>query len=309
MLLFSGQGSQFKEMSLDVLNNFTYLKEYLDITENIINRKLTPILKNENELEKIENSQISIFFASALVLIVLEKEFDLKIQDFKYVAGHSLGEYTALFAAKAINFEEAINLLKIRSEVMSSTEEKDLGMASVLGEDLEIKITNCINNLSIGNKNNISIANFNSDSQIVISGAKTALEEFKVKATEFDIKKVVSLPVSSAFHSKFMNNAKIKFEENIKEIKIKTPAIPIIMNKDSNPTINPFNVKKNLIENITSQVKWYQSITFAYNNNVKKFTQIGCKEILINMIKRVKNYQNLELKFYNSLENIKEFTK
>lgn len=307
MLLFSGQGSQYSNMSVDLIEKYSYLKDYVNITNKIINKNILDVLKDEDKISNIENSQICIFFASALVIVVLEKEFNLNIEDFTFVAGHSVGEYSALFASKAISFEDGLEILKIRSECMSSNQtQQSLGMLSVLGEDLNIKIKNCINNLNNEYRKNIFIANFNSDSQIVISGEIKALNAFKEKSNEFGIKKTIPLNVNNAFHSPFMDEASLKFERKITNFKIKEPKIPIIMNYTSKETKNTDEIKLNLIKNINNQVKWHDSINYAYFNDVKRYIQIGCKQILVNMIKRVTDYKDIEIEFINSIENLKE---
>lgn len=307
MLIFPGQGSQFLGMGIDLLDDFKFLSEYFEVASDIAGFSIKQVIQDETLISKTEYSQILIFFHSAICLLVLEKEFAFSVENFSFAAGHSLGEYSALFCSKAISFEDSIKILKERGIAMMEAQKRQssCGMLSILGEASIENIQKCIKSGSFSD--DIFVANFNSENQIVLSGSALAIEEFQKNGVNFRINKTIKLPVSGAFHCKFMGLAEEIFSPYLDNLKINKPKIPIIMNFDAKPTDDENLIKKNLLKNITNQVKWQQSLSEARLNGINKFIQIGAKDVLIKMLKRSTVGNDCELIALFDKKSISEF--
>lgn len=310
-LLFPGQSSQFIGMSLDLYQKYPEIQKIFEQASDLSGFNIKEVIENKNDnINQTNYLQIALFVASVSCFTAIEIEKKLNISSVKYLMGHSLGEYMALYIGNSITFENAIKILKKRSELMSKAEEysagKTLSMASILGVPMKT-IQVCLDRFFQENKQekDLFVANYNTDSQIVLSGNLKTIESFKSFAKD-EIRKIINLPVSSAFHSVFMKPAAIDFALFLKDFTIQDSEIEIIMNNSALPQKNGEKLKQSLIENLTQGVQWWPSIKYAIEHRAGNFIQIGGKEILINMIKK-ENVENVNLSFVNSLETLNNF--
>lgn len=282
-LIFPGQGSQVVGMGKDLFNNFESAKAVFRQVDEVLKRPLSQIMFEgpSEELTKTENAQPALMAVSMAIINVLERDFGKNINDLcAVVAGHSLGEYSALCAAKAITLTQACELLETRGRSMSQCGEKNPGlMAAVLGSDLatiEKLITQ-----TIGDTNEIcQIANDNSSGQVVISGSKSAIERSVEIAKGLGIKRVILLPVSGAFHSKLMDSAAKIMEEKLLVTEIKTPLVPLISNVSASLVSDPSLIRTNLIAQITGQVRWRETMLALEEMKIENAIEVGSGRVL-----------------------------
>jgi [acyl-carrier-protein] S-malonyltransferase len=292
-LLFPGQGSQIVGMCSDFYRNFSEVKNIFLEADDILKIKLSKLILEgpEDELKLTENTQPAIMTASYSIFKVLRNEFNLDVKSFKYFAGHSLGEYSALVCAESLTFKDSLFLLRERGKAMQQAVPDGEGaMLAVLGCKIE-EVSKYINDLK--EESVCEIANDNAEGQIIVSG-----EIKKIK------KKSILLPVSAPFHCSLMKNAEQIMKEKITSINFKNPLIEIISNVTAKPHDNEENIKKLLISQICSKVRWRESILFMSQNKINDFIEIGPGKILSGMLKRiVKNYNSTSI---NSIEDAKK---
>ncbi len=301
-VIFPGQGSQFIGMGRDFYQNFSYVKEYFNNADEILKKNLSKIILDgsKDELDKTENTQPAIFLVSYSIFNVIKKETELKVNTASYFAGHSLGEYSALCCAEAINFNQTINLLMHRGKAMqNAVPNGEGGMLAVLGIEIDQ-----INLILKENINNFScyIANDNSNGQVVISGKIDSLENFSNELKKKNIK-FVKLPVSAPFHCPLMKNATNKMINLINETNFNNPNIDIMSNVTAKPQNNSKEIKRLLIEQIEKTVRWRESITNMIDNGVNNFIEIGPGKVLSGLIKRID--RNVKLNQINNLTDLK----
>jgi [acyl-carrier-protein] S-malonyltransferase len=209
-------------------------------------------------------------------------------EKIEVLAGHSLGEWTALVAAEVLSYEEALKAVHIRGKYMSNACAPGEGtMAAVLGLDAET-IKSALINLK-----NVVVANHNSHNQIVISGKTSEIEQSIPILKEKGAKKVIPLNVSGPFHSPMIQEAKIKMRDYLENIEFKTPKIPIIQNYTAKVEQNPREIKENIIQQITSSVRWVETIELMESMNIKTIVEIGPTKVLTNLNKNI--IKDLEL--------------
>ncbi len=285
-VLFPGQGSQIVGMGSEFYNNFPNVKKIFLEADEVLNFKISKIILDgpENELKLTQNTQPSILIVSYAIFSVLKKEFNFDMEKVKYFAGHSLGEYSALLCANAINFKDALKLIFERGKSMQEAVPIGQGsMLAVLGSSVE-EIKNFLTLLK--NKGVCEIANDNANGQIILSGNIEAIEEFK-DILKKNKKKGITLPVSAPFHCSLMNSAAIKMKEKIDNTNFKKPDYEIISNVTALPTNNPEDIKNLLVQQIYSKVRWRESILFMGNKKINDFVEIGPGKILSGLIKRI----------------------
>ncbi len=275
--IFPGQGSQKLGMGKDVIE-INDAKRRFDFASNIFNRDLYQICEQqidkkneENDLNHTKNTQICLFLVESILLDAL------KSKGYKpdYVAGHSLGEITALYAAEVLSFEKCVSLIKVRSELMSEAVKGS--MAALIGFDRdELKI-------AVENIDDIVIANDNSSSQVVLSGKKEALENLSQK---IKCKRFIFLNVSGAFHSHFMEKPSQKFALYLDEINFKKPIFKVISN--SNPTLSNdcHELKKRLKDQMCNGVRWRETMDLLSSNNISQIVEIGPSNVLGGLARR-----------------------
>ena len=285
-VIFPGQGSQSVGMAKNLYENHIYIKELFDKADEILGYKISKVIFDGpgEILNNTENTQPAIFLVSYSIFETIKRETDINLLNAKYFAGHSLGEYSALSAGAAISFDTTIKLLKLRGKSMqSAVSEGSGGMVAVLGSEID-KIQNLIK-LNSGTYE-CFIANDNSNGQIVISGENKYLDLFMEDLKKQSIKNV-KLPVSAPFHCKLMKDATNIMKNEIIKTDLKKPLVPIISNVTSKEENNPNEIKKLLIQQIESPVRWRESVKYMIDNGVKKFIEIGPGKVLSGLIKRI----------------------
>ncbi len=293
--LFPGQGSQKLGMGKDVIE-INDAKRRFDYASNLYKRDLFYICGDQAEngsgdydLNHTKNTQICLFLIESILLD------SLKIKGYRpnYLAGHSLGEITALYAAEVLSFEECVDLIKIRSELMSSAPPGS--MAALIGFDRD-EIDKALQNID-----NVAIANDNSSTQIVLSGQKEGLEDFSKR---INCKRFIFLNVSGAFHSDFMVEPSRKFSQYLDDLNFKDPIIPVISN--SNPTLstNAHELKIRLKDQMCNGVRWRETMDLINDNSRSRchFVEIGPSNVLGGLAKRhLKDIQLTQVSSFNKL--------
>ncbi len=277
--VFPGQGSQFPGMAKELYDGNAKGKELLEKANDILGFRITDIMfeGTPDDLKATRVTQPAIFLHS----VVLAKCYDGFRPDM--VAGHSLGEFSALAAAEAISFEDALRLVYIRATQMQLCCEKVPGtMAAIVGlpdEKVEELCASC--------EGLVIPANYNCGGQVVISGEKAAVEQACVKAKAEGAKRALPLAVSGAFHSPLMEPARIELGKAIEETKIVEPVCPIYQNVSAQAVTDPQTIKKNLLAQLTSPVRWTQSVRNMLADGADYFMEIGPGAVLQGLVKRI----------------------
>ncbi|HIP92349.1 MAG TPA: [acyl-carrier-protein] S-malonyltransferase [Thermotoga sp.] len=276
--LFPGQGSQYSGMGKD-FSKFSHADEIFKKAKEVLGFDIKKIMDGDEEILKLtENAQPAIYIASYIAFKELEQKGILP----DVVAGHSLGEYTALSIAGVYDFETGLMIVRKRGEFMSKAIEPGKGtMAAVIGisEDVVNKVVEKIPD--------VFVANYNSNDQIVISGKREAVYKAMEELKEAGAKRVVELKVSSPFHTPFLEKARKNMEELLSKIEFRKPKYKIIMNSTAKETDDPEEIKKNVIEQITGPVLWKQSMYRMSELGVKEFIEVGPKTVLKNLGKKM----------------------
>ncbi len=285
-LVFPGQGSQYIGMGKDFSNNFPIANEVYREVDDVLGFSLSKLIFNGQieDLTLTKNAQPAIMATSIAILKTLEKE-GFKIKKSKFVAGHSLGEYTALCASGAISLADTAHILKMRGIYMQEAVSVGVGaMAAILGLNLDN-----VETLVAEIKDNeiCEIANDNEPNQVVLSGHRTAIEKACVKAKSLGAKRAILLPVSAPFHCSLMAPAQENMINLISGLNIEKPNVPLISNVTSIPTQDIEEIRKNLINQITGRVRWRESILFMKKSGIQIIYEIGPGRVLCNLIKRI----------------------
>jgi [acyl-carrier-protein] S-malonyltransferase len=304
-LLFPGQGSQVVGMGLEFYSNFKIVKQIFKQADENLNFSISKLILEgpENELQLTKNTQPAILTVSYSIFKVIKEEFNFDFSSFNFYAGHSLGEYSALVCADSIKFEDALYLLHERGKAMQDAVPVGLGsMVAVLG----MKTDEIIDLLKTEKLNNgvCEIANDNANGQIIVSGNKEDVELFQKILKEKKIKSI-PLKVSAPFHCSLMKPAAEKMEQKINKTNFNDPSIKIVNNVTANPERNSDEIKKLLVKQIFSTVKWRQSILKMSEDGVKNFVEIGPGKVLTGMVKRT--IKDVNCFSINSISDIKNF--
>ena len=277
-LLFTGQGSQYPEMGLDLINEYEWVKERYSISSDILGYNVLDAQNDHNLLNLTEYSQPMIFIFSSIIIDLLKDKITKNFRDIN-IAGHSLGEYCSLYFANALNFEDMLKVVKSRGEAMSIVSNPNkYAMYAILKKEEQIIDENLFGN-------GVYIANLNSDKQIVICGLKEKLESFKEK---YNLGKYIPLNVSAPFHSELMVESSNIFKQKNLDTKFKKVNLNIISNhklinyKDLSET----EYLNQLTHQIHSPVMWSKTIKLLISKNINKFIEIGPKKTLLNFIPR-----------------------
>jgi [acyl-carrier-protein] S-malonyltransferase len=286
-IVFPGQGSQAVGMGKDLYENFASAKEVFNKVDEVLGYKLSQIMFEgpAEELTKTQNTQPALMAVSIALVTVLEKDFGKKIADLcGFVAGHSLGEYSALCAAGAISLEETAKLLQIRGNAMANCGAKTVGsMAAILG--VETEVAEAIAREAAG-EDVCQVANDNSVGQIVISGSKTAILRAIEIAKSKGAKRAIELPVSGAFHSALMADAEVEMRNALANAQIKSPIIPVVANVTANIVSSPEEIKDLLAKQITGSVRWRETMLCLESKGVKQIIEIGSGKVLAGSVGR-----------------------
>lgn len=276
--VFPGQGSQFPGMAKDLYENVPAAKEMLEKANEILGFRITDIMFDgtAEDLKATKVTQPAIFLHSVVLAECLGIQPEM-------VAGHSLGEFSALAAAKAIKFEDALRLVAIRArEMQLCCESVPGGMAAIIGLSNEQ-----VEELCSSTEGVVLPANYNCDGQVVISGEKAAVEAACVKAKEMGAKRALPLAVSGAFHSPLMEPASIELAKAIEETEIVKPVCPVYQNVTAHAETDPVAIKANLLAQLTSPVRWTQSVKNMLVEGADYFMEIGPGNVLQGLVKRI----------------------
>ncbi len=304
-VIFPGQGSQIIGMGKEFFDKFELVRDLFHEADETLKFPLSKLILEgpKEELDLTINTQPAIYLISYSIFNIVKKEFNINLENAKYFAGHSLGEYSALSCAGYLNFSDTLKILRIRGDAMqNSVPEGKGGMVAVLGstvEDIE-KI------LRYNGKNfNVQIANDNSVGQLVLSGKINELEMLISLLKENSIKNI-KLPVSAPFHCNLMSNATKIMTEELSKLNFVSSNIKLISNVTAQEIRNIDELRDLLIKQIENRVRWRESVINMIKNDINHFIEIGPGKVLSGLIKRI----NRDVKINNinsqkDIENLK----
>ena len=303
--VFPGQGSQFVGMGKDLAENFKTAREVFDEVNEALSQNLSKIMWEgpEEDLKLTSNTQPALMANSVAVTRILESEFGIGMDKARFVAGHSLGEYSALCAAGAISLSDTAKLLRIRGDAMQSAVPVGEGaMAALLGASMEDAETAAAAGAKIGI---CQIANDNATGQVVLSGSKAGVEAAAEAAREMGVRKAVILPVSAPFHCDMMQPAADVMAGALADAKINSPIVPLVNNVTAGPISDPDQIRADLVKQVTGRVRWRESVEWMAEDGIETFAEIGCGKVLTVMLRRiVKGVNGVAV---NSVEAIEAF--
>lgn len=286
--VFPGQGSQFVGMGKDLADNFASAREVFEEVDSTLNQNLFQLMINgpEQELTMTVNTQPALMSVSMAVVRVLEKEFGISLKDkAAFVAGHSLGEYSAACAAGVFSLADTARLLRARGDAMQKAVPLGVGgMAAVIG--LSYKDVNALVEACEDENNLCVAANDNSDGQVVLSGHMAAIEKAVDIAGEFGAKRCIKLPVSAPFHSPLMQPAAEVMARVFMEVEANPAQIPLIANVLASPISNEKEIIKHLVEQVTGSVRWRETMNFMHSEGITDIYELGAGKVLSGMVKR-----------------------
>ena len=302
-VIFPGQGSQLVGMGKEFYDKYDLVKDLFKEADDVLKLSLSKIILEgpKAELDLTVNTQPAIFLISYSIFNLVKKEFNINLNQAKYFAGHSLGEYSALASAGYLNFSDTIKLLKIRGEAMqNAVPQGEGGMLAVLGSSVEI-----IEKILQENQKNFTaqIANDNSEGQIVLSGKNIDLDKL-IDVLKLNNIKNIKLPVSAPFHCSLMNKATDIMRQEIEKTQFQNAENLLISNVTANEINSKDNLKKLLIEQIENRVRWRESVINMINNGVDHFIEIGPGKVLSGLVKRIN--RNVKINTINSDSDIKD---
>ncbi|MAN27786.1 MULTISPECIES: ACP S-malonyltransferase [Mesonia] len=278
--VFPGQGAQITGMGLSLYENFPEAQKMFEKANQVLGFNITDIMfeGTAEQLKQTNVTQPAVFLHSVILNHVLGEESQPDM-----VAGHSLGEFSALVANKTLEFEDALKLVSKRAEAMQKAcELKPSTMAAVLGLEDELVEAVCAEIEGI-----VVAANYNCPGQLVISGEVKAIENACEALKEKGAKRALVLPVGGAFHSPLMEPAREELAKAIEETKFNTPICPIYQNVSTFSVTNPDEIKENLIFQLTAPVKWTQSVQNMIKDGATSFTEIGPGKVLQGLVKKI----------------------
>ncbi|MDC7674604.1 ACP S-malonyltransferase [Asticcacaulis machinosus] len=286
--VFPGQGSQAVGMGSDLADNFQAAREVFAEIDDALGQKLSLLMREgpEGDLTLTENAQPALMAVSMAVVRVLKADFGVDIAKAAFVAGHSLGEYSALAAAEAFSLTDTARLLKLRGQAMQRAVPVGVGaMAALIGKaDLELAEAACQAGSSAGV---VVVANDNNAGQIVISGAKAAVELAIEKAKELGAKAML-LNVSAPFHCPLMQPAADEMQVALGKVAIVQPKSTLVANVTARPVSDVSQIAPLLVEQVTGRVRWRESVQWLANEgSVTQFAELGSGKVLTGMIKRI----------------------
>jgi len=287
--LFPGQGSQKTGMGKELADAFAAAREVFQEVDDSLSQKLSRLMWEgpESDLTLTENAQPAIMAASIAIVRVLEKEMGLDVARHAYlVAGHSLGEYSALCAAGAFSLADTARLLKTRGQAMqSAVPVGEGGMTALIGADIEQAEAVAKEASAAGGT--CVVANDNAPGQVVISGTLDALARAGEIAKAKGIKRAMPLPVSAPFHSPLMQPAATRMADELAKVTIRPLAVPVLANVTAKEANNPDHVRQLLVEQITGRVRWRESVLALTGLTVDTTVEFGGNKVLTGMVKRI----------------------
>ncbi|MBN2541672.1 ACP S-malonyltransferase [bacterium] len=295
--IFPGQGSQYVGMGQDLYNEFNSVRQLYKIAEEITGLEISKVSFNgpEEKLKQTQFTQPAIFVHSLAHYSLIEGEID-----FSMVAGHSLGEYSALVACGVLSFEDAMAAVKVRGELMAQSTKGT--MLAIIGMDIET-LQEVVNGLS--QKGVITIANYNAPGQVAVSGDQDLLLNSMDEFRKAGAKRVIPLPVGGAFHSPLMKDAEIRMRDILENIAFKKPVMDFYPNVLGEKENSPERIKELLILQITSPVRWIKTIGSMLSEDAGKFVEVGPGNVLRGLVKRI--YRDADLVGIDGVTSINEY--
>jgi [acyl-carrier-protein] S-malonyltransferase len=286
--VFPGQGSQDVGMGRELAQTFAAAREVFDEVDAALSQKLSTIMWEgpKEMLTLTENAQPALMAVSMAVMRVLEREKGFSLKDnVKFVAGHSLGEYSALAAAEAFSLADAARLLKLRGQAMQAAVPVGQGaMSALLGVGLDVarKVAEAAAQGEV-----CQVANDNEPTQVVLSGAKSAIDRVPEIGKGLGVRRAVPLPVSAPFHCALMQPAADAMAEALGSVTIKRPVVPVVANVLAEAISDPDEIKKRLVEQVTGTVRWRECVAYMAANGVTEIYEIGAGKVLAGLAKRI----------------------
>jgi len=297
-LIFPGQGSQYIGMGKDFFEKFDFIKDLFAKGEKTTGLPLKKLCFESpfEELTQTVNLQACLTIVNISCYEVLKSELEKRNIDVSFVAGHSLGEYSALYAARVLSLEDVLTAVKERGKLMEEEGKKSTStMYAIIGFPL-----NELEDLIKEAKDVVVISNYNSPKQFVISGKIPAIDEIAEKAKNLGAKRVVKLKVSAGFHSPLMKEAEKKFSKILNSLTWNDSVIPFVSNVTGKEEVSGKKIKKLIKKQITSSVKWIDCVEYMYNKGVRVFVEVGPKKVLSGLVSQT--LEKKEFKCYN-IEN------
>jgi [acyl-carrier-protein] S-malonyltransferase len=286
--IFPGQGSQDVGMGRELAQTYAPAREVFEEVDAALSQSLSKIMWEgpKETLTLTENAQPALMAVSMAVMRVLEREKGFKLKDkVKFVAGHSLGEYSALAAAGAFSLADAARLLKLRGQAMQAAVPVGQGAMTALlgvGIDAARKVAEAAAQGEV-----CEVANDNEPTQVVLSGQKTAIDRVAAVGKEFGVRRAVPLPVSAPFHCALMQPAADAMAKALAGVTVNTPVVPVVANVLAQAISDPAEIKKRLVEQVTGTVRWRECVTYMTANGVTHFYEIGAGKVLAGLAKRI----------------------
>lgn len=310
--VFPGQGSQFVGMGKDLAEAFPVAREVFEEVDDALSQKLSQIMFEgpDTELNLTENTQPALMAVSVAVARILQQaQPDLFTPaQCAFVAGHSLGEYSALTAAGSFALRDAAKLLKLRGQSMQKAVPVGVGaMAAILGLEMPdvAEIAKAASAQSAGES--VTAANDNSFGQVVVSGHKAAVEKAIALASEKGAKRAILLPVSAPFHCPLMQPAADAMRAALAETEMKSPGVPLIANVIASEVIDPAQIKNLLVEQVTGMVRWRESVMYMKTRGVTETVELGAGKVLTGLTKRIES--DMTGRAIGTPKDIEEFLK
>lgn len=291
--VFPGQGSQDVGMGKALADAFPAAREVFDEVDEALGEKLSAIMWDgpRETLTLTANAQPALMAVSMAVMRVLEREKSFMLADkVKFVAGHSLGEYSALAAAGAFSLADAARLLRLRGEAMQKAVPVGEGaMAALLGVGLDVaqKVAEAAASPGKDTGDVCQVANDNDPTQVVLSGHKRAIDRVAEVGKPLGVRRAMPLPVSAPFHCALMQPAADAMAAALAEVEIKAPAVPVIANVLAAPISDPQEIRKRLVEQVTGTVRWRESVLYMAQNGITQVYEIGAGKVLAGLVGRI----------------------
>ncbi len=283
VFMFPGQGSQYPGMGKELYDNYEIAREVFRKVEKVLGKDFLELVfyGDDDELRKTENAQPAIYSVSVASFEVFRTR-----ESYHSVMGHSLGEFTALYSAGVFSFEEGLKLVRTRGEIMSQAQEGT--MCAVIGMD-EKELESIVSRYD-----NVVIANYNAPDQLVISGPKDSVVQLS-KLLKDKARRVVLLNVSGAFHSPLMEEASKLFQKHLERVEFREPKVPIFMNASGKAVISAEDVKRNLMVQLRSPVRFVDMVENAYAFGARRFVELGPGKVLQGLVRRILRGREYEL--------------